>query len=246
MTYAIYTSDAFVVKSRPSKDADLSVLIFTENYGLLYAIAKSARLLRSKQKYALQSLSYSSISLVKGREMWRITSVKKHISLYDKRIAPEFRTLFARMLLFIERFCPREQIEAEIFQLLKHVSGFIFKDIASDTQAVTYIKAIEIFFSINAFYVLGYVKKGPYIDKDDGVISSTNDKIEIDFDVTIDTHFDIKTSSDINIGTMVEYKDISWIVGRLLSVEILKILNDPEYQIFAEKIIEKAIRESHL
>jgi hypothetical protein len=173
MTYKIYTTDAFVVKTRQSKDADLSVLIFTEELGLLNAIAKSARAQKTKLGFALQTMSFSRISLVKGKEVWRVTSVKKHISLYDNRLHIELRTLFARMLLFIERFCPREQVEDEVFSLLKQIAGFVFKEVSNDPFVLTYIPSIEHYFTLNVLYYLGYVKNeeseqetiGAYIDK---------------------------------------------------------------------------------
>lgn len=174
MTYKIYTSDAFVVKTRPSKDTDLSLLLFTEQLGLLNAIAKSARQHTSKLKFALQSLSFSSISLVKGREVWRITSVKKHISLYDKRLVPEVRAMLARILLFVERFCPREQPEPEVFDLVKQISGFVFKEIATSPELPFYIQPIEYYFMINMLYHLGYVKNVEAIE------SMIDTKISID------------------------------------------------------------------
>lgn len=130
MSYRIYTSDAFILSAKHSKDADLSLFVFTEKFGLLHATAKSARHMKSKLRYSLQSMTFGSISLVKGREIWRVTSAKKMINLYDKRIPAALRTFLARMLVAVERFCPREQPEPVIFDILKSVSGFVFKDLA--------------------------------------------------------------------------------------------------------------------
>ena len=234
MTYHVYTSDAFVITSRPSKDADVSVLVFTEEYGLLYAIAKSARQLRSKQKYALQSLSYSSISLVKGREVWRITSVKKYISLYDKRIALEFRTLFARILASIDRFCPREQKEPEIFALLKHISAFVFKDLSGETTYVPDIPAIECYFLLNMFYELGYVTR--YQDE----LPRENQLHNHD-----ESSHQVESRHSDKQHQQVEIEG-THVIGTPLSHEILAYFRDPLHVQHVEKIIEKAIRESHL
>jgi recombinational DNA repair protein (RecF pathway) len=158
MSYTIFTTDSFIIKTYPSRDADVTLLLFTEQFGLVHAVAKSARQVKSKLRYSLQSLSFSSISLVKGREVWRVTSAKKHISLYDKRLPIIYRGMFARILLFVERFCPRETSESAIFQNIKILSGLIFKREA-EKNVVTKeeIENYELIFNLKTLYELGYV-----------------------------------------------------------------------------------------
>jgi hypothetical protein len=176
MSYRIYTSDAFILSAKQSRDADLSLLAFTELFGLLHANAKSARHMKSKLRYSLQSMTFGSISMVKGRELWRVTSAKKMISLYDKRIPAESRMLLARMLLHVERFCPREQPEPVIFELIKSMSGFIFKDLTAsvlngaggkDASSANgalnslphYCARLEKIFLLRLMHELGYVER---------------------------------------------------------------------------------------
>lgn len=157
MSYSIFTTDSFIVKANSSKDADLNLVLFTEQFGLINAIAKSARHIKSKLRPALQSLSFSSISLVKGREVWRITSAKKYISLHDSRLPDQYHSMFARLLLFVERFCPRETVEIAIYQSLKEISGFIFKNGNNQDFSKEYILAIENLFMFKTLFELGYI-----------------------------------------------------------------------------------------
>ncbi len=165
MSYRIYTSDAFIIAAKHSKDADLSILAFTESFGILHAAAKSARHLKSKLRYSLQSLTFGSISMVKGREIWRVTSAKKMISLYDNRIQAEARVLLARALSHVARFCPREQPEPAIFDMLKALSGFIFKDLSANAAAgsiqsfAVNCARLEKVFALRLMHELGYVDK---------------------------------------------------------------------------------------
>ncbi len=162
MSYRIYTSDAFIITAKQSKDADLSIFAFTETFGLLHATAKSARHMKSKLRYSLQSMTFGSLSMVKGREIWRVTSAKKMISLYDKRIPAEARVLLARILSHVERFCPREQQELVIFENLKAISGFIFKDLATGELVTTLAKncaRLEKIFLLRLLHELGYIEK---------------------------------------------------------------------------------------
>lgn len=167
MSYRIYTSDAFILSAKHSRDADLSLFVFTEQFGLLHAAAKSARHMKSKLRYSLQSLTFGSISLVKGREIWRVTSAKKMINLYDKRLPAEFRTVLARMLMSVERFCPREQPEPVVFDLIKAASGFVFKDLAAGSSAgdsFGNLMKLERVFLLKLMHELGYVDINPQIE----------------------------------------------------------------------------------
>lgn len=162
MAYRIYTTDSFVIKNNPSKDADVSLLLFTEQFGLLYAAAKSARQIWSKLKPSLQTTSFSSISMVKGREIWRITNAKKHIALYDKRLTVELRILFVRLLEHVARFCPKEVSESEVFSDLKSIASFIFLEHLT-LQQPEKIYACEQWFLIRLLYNLGYIQSTEYI-----------------------------------------------------------------------------------
>lgn len=165
MAYRIYTTDSFVIKNSPSKDADVSLLLFTEQFGLLYAAAKSARAGMSKLKASLQTTNFSSISMVKGREVWRVTNAKKHIALYDKRIPPELRICFVKLLEHIARFCPKEVPESEIFSDLKSIAAFVFLEFASlqSPEHPGHISACEQWFLLRLLYNLGYIQSTPTI-----------------------------------------------------------------------------------
>ena len=76
MSYATYTTEALVCGSYVSNTSDKSYLLFTKEAGMLFASARSVREERSKQRYALQELSYIRVSLVKGKSGWRIGSVE--------------------------------------------------------------------------------------------------------------------------------------------------------------------------
>jgi recombinational DNA repair protein (RecF pathway) len=158
VAYRIYTTDSFVIKNSPSKDMDASLLLFTEQFGLLYAAAKSARAGMSKLKASLQTTNFSSISMVKGREVWRVTNAKKYIALYDKRISPELRSLFVRLLGHVARFCPKEALEAEIFADLKSIAAFIFLE-HTTLQLPEHIEACEQWLLLRLLYNLGYIQE---------------------------------------------------------------------------------------
>lgn len=162
MAYQIYTTDSFIVKNNPAKDADTSLLLFTEKFGLIYAYAKSARAIKSKLRPSLQTTSFSSISMVKGKELWRVTNAKKHIALYDKRLSMELRTALVRILGYIERFCPKEVVESQVFLDVKAISSFIFIN-HLDLHKKEMISGMEQWFLLRLLYQLGYIEPVPQI-----------------------------------------------------------------------------------
>jgi recombinational DNA repair protein (RecF pathway) len=76
MSYKTYTTEGLVCGSRASNTSDKSYLIFTKDAGMLFAHARSVREERSKQRYALQDFSRIRVSLLKGKNGWRIGSVE--------------------------------------------------------------------------------------------------------------------------------------------------------------------------
>jgi DNA repair protein RecO len=74
--YHIYTTEALVCGSFLQGNADKVFLLFTKDLGMLYATAKSVREERSKQRQALQEFSIIRVSLIRGKQGWRVGSVE--------------------------------------------------------------------------------------------------------------------------------------------------------------------------
>ena len=69
----IYQTEGIVLERRPVGEAGIYVSIFTRDFGFLRADARGCRSLASKLRYSLQDFSRSNISLVRGRNSWRVT-----------------------------------------------------------------------------------------------------------------------------------------------------------------------------
>jgi len=156
MSHHIYNTKAFIINNFPSGEADSIIVMYTEEFGLISAIAKGLRDMKSKLRYSLQELSYGTVALVRGREFWRVTNAATEISLFNKALAPSFRNTLASILAFVKRFSPGEDRNIDIFESLKQISSFLFrfqKDIsAEDTSIVVLVTELRIMYS------LGYIK----------------------------------------------------------------------------------------
>ncbi len=74
VAHHIYTTDAYVLDRTASGEADEFLTLFTRDLGLVRAAVRGVRLEKSKLRYALQDLSESRVSLVRGKEVWRVTT----------------------------------------------------------------------------------------------------------------------------------------------------------------------------
>lgn len=130
--------------------------MYTEDFGLISAIAKGLRDMKSKLRYSLQELSYGTVALVRGREFWRVTNAATEISLFNKSLAPSLRTTLATTLAFVKRFSPGEDRNNDIFESLKQISSFLFhyqKDISAEDALI-----VELVTQLRIMYSLGYIK----------------------------------------------------------------------------------------
>lgn len=76
MSYHIYTTKGIILSERPVKEADRIYSILTREFGLIRAIATGVRKETSKLRGAIEPVSVSNVSLVRGKEYWRLTSAE--------------------------------------------------------------------------------------------------------------------------------------------------------------------------
>ena len=76
--YQKYQSEALVLKSRESGEADKIFTLFTKDFGLVRARATSVRSEKSRMRYALQNYARANAALVKGKRGWRLAGAAAH------------------------------------------------------------------------------------------------------------------------------------------------------------------------
>ncbi len=112
MSYAVYTTEGFVLGSTPSGEASKTFWIYTKDFGLIKAKAQGVRLLASKLRYAIEEYSLATFSLVKGREVWRLTGA------HDKKSPQENMLMRARVLSLVRRLVQGEEVNEKLFSAL--------------------------------------------------------------------------------------------------------------------------------
>lgn len=142
MPYHIYTTKGLVLSARPSREADRVYAILTEDLGLVHARAGGVRLEKSKLRGFLEPYSVVRISLVRGKEYWRVTSAE------FMRALPA-RPALARPLALIEKLVAGEEPHPELFRAVESFINEHGIDESFETGLVA-----------TALYHLGYLREG--------------------------------------------------------------------------------------
>ena len=111
----IYHTHGFVLSSRNSGEANKMLTIYTREMGLVRCAVQSVRLHKSKLRFAIQDFSYANVDLVRGRDVWRVTSATNITSFPYARADRESLLLIARISKLIERLCDGEEANERIF-----------------------------------------------------------------------------------------------------------------------------------
>ena len=133
-------------------DVDAKVTLLTKDLGLIRASVKSLRKSTNKHKVALTEFSKVLVSVVKGKEVWRLTnSLLLNNIFYDLRGNIESIRLLAKVKSLVGRLVVGEGEIGRIFQVVDFLYKNIFK-IDKDS-----LPDLECFAVMNILSSLGYL-----------------------------------------------------------------------------------------
>ncbi len=154
--YHKHTTHAFVLNILPSGEKNNFITLFTRDFGMIKAKAQSVRSIDSKLRYALQEYSYVEISLVKGKDVWRITNALPINNIYfELKNRQSVFMVIARIFSLLRRLMPEEGCEAPIFDDVRSICENA-KNIEYTEKSV---KVLEWFFVLRLLCSLGYLHK---------------------------------------------------------------------------------------
>ena len=145
MSHEKYTTHAIILGSANVQDADKLFWLLTEEFGLIFASAKSVREETSKLRYVLQDLHESQVSLVRGRNIWRLTGAEECDA---QKMSTEAQEAFGRIATLVRRVTPTDEENAELFAVVRN---------AHHALTTMDSKLIETLAVARVLYVLGYV-----------------------------------------------------------------------------------------
>lgn len=153
MSHHIYQTKAYVIEGVDSGEANKRLLLLTEDLGLIVVAAQGVRLGVSKLKASIQDFSYVRVSVVRGKEVWRLTNAEKLISLYDKRLPISVKRVLIEALMFVKRLTPTDVHLKEVFDVMSSLSSYCFE---SKNEAVLYTEEALMYFKVHILSLLGY------------------------------------------------------------------------------------------
>ena len=153
MSYHVYTTESFILKGRPLREADAYYQILTRDLGLITASAQGVRRLESKLSPALVDGSQTTLSLVRGKHAWRIIG-----AVTIQNTAREFigkksqRVIWFRFLNTVRLMIGGEEKNSKVFELTNlFKSALLQRDFSF--QELQALERLGIFFLM---YELGY------------------------------------------------------------------------------------------
>jgi len=126
-------------------------LLLTEDLGFIRASAQGVRLGRSKLKGHLTDFSLVKISLVKGKEIWRIISVETISQVpFRKNLAK--LSVLKNLFSLLVRLLHGEEKNQNLFQVLAEAYDFL----SEHDSSLEELKNLEAVCVLRILYYLGY------------------------------------------------------------------------------------------
>jgi DNA repair protein RecO len=153
MAHHVYNTEGFVIESTPRGEANKMYLLFTKELGMVRASAQGVRLLKSKLRFAVQDFSYARFSLVRGRDMWKLTNAKPEWNLYARH-KDQKAVLYACAHIFVllRRLIPGEEKNEPLYTFLSEAFDFLSQESLLDDD----VAAFERIVVLTVLYDLGY------------------------------------------------------------------------------------------
>ena len=109
----IYHTHAVILHTRAVGERDMFLSLFTHEFGALSVKVTGVRTIKSKLRGALVAGSWIRADIVRGREIWRLTSATADTSFFILPSAA--RAAYARGLRLIGRLCRGEEAHEAIY-----------------------------------------------------------------------------------------------------------------------------------
>ena len=160
MYHHIYHTNGFILGSRNTGEANKMLSIYTREMGLIRATVQGIRFHKSKLRFALQDFYYAKIDLVRGKDIWRVTSATNVNSFPLARANKQSLLLIARISKLLERLCGGEEANEKIFNDLIQALYLLDDSNISDESR----EALELHIVLRIMNSLGYIGGSSILD----------------------------------------------------------------------------------
>jgi DNA repair protein RecO len=147
-----YRTEAIVVDSSNFGEANRFVYLLTEELGLIGAAAQGVRQLQSRMRLHTECYALGRFSLVRGREVWRLTNAVASIPLGSLLAERELLSVAARITSLVRRLVPGEEPNPQLYAIVRDGLYALVS-----ARAAAEVLAIERIAVARLLYTLGYL-----------------------------------------------------------------------------------------
>ena len=151
-----YHTDAIILGSSHFGETGKFYSIFTRELGMINATAQGIRKMSSKLRYVLSDFSYVRVDLVRGKELWRITSASKTNELEKISKTETGLKTIANISKLLKRLLQGEEQNEALFKDV--LDGFYILENKLNGQYVKEeIQNTEMILVLRILFHLGYL-----------------------------------------------------------------------------------------
>lgn len=155
MAHHMYHTPGLVLSSRGVGEANSLFTIFTRELGMIEASAQAVREVKSKLRFSLRDFSLSELSLVRGKQGWKITSAVLDSNFADTIGAgSEVLKVAARLSGLLQRMVAGEEKNDRLFDVVGAALRFLSAEALSEEEVAN----TECITVLAVLHELGYLQ----------------------------------------------------------------------------------------
>lgn len=150
-----------MLAEQPQGEANKDFFLLTPDFGLVLARAQGIRLLKSKLRFHLAPYSLVVITLVRGREYWRLVGAEPLNDWETLTEKPTELKLVAKVFTLVKKFVRGEGEQVKLFSDLEAAVSFLLTaNLSVNNQAAELTKYLswwELCLVLRLLAYLGYI-----------------------------------------------------------------------------------------
>ena len=155
MAHHMYHTPGLVLSSRGVGEANSLFSIFTRELGMIEASAQAVREVKSKLRFSLRDFSLTELSLVRGKQGWKITSAVLESNFADiSGAGSEMLLVAARIFTLLQRMVAGEEKNDILFDMLRSAFRFLATEPLSEEE----LASAECIIVLSVLHELGYLQ----------------------------------------------------------------------------------------
>ena len=155
MAHHLHHTNGIILHSFNAGESHKIIEVLTEELGLIRATVRSVRNEQSKLRYSLENLSEVTLSIVRGREVWRVTgALLQQNFYYSLRDDRKKLTLLLRIITLIRRLVHGEEKNEYLYLIMR---GLCYA-LSNGEHAKEELEGIEYVAALRVLHSLGYLK----------------------------------------------------------------------------------------